>query len=484
MNRHVLMSAMGATALVAATLAGASSASALTGVASSAPAVATATAADDPIGTYYDAGPTRLLDTRKDGTRLPLAAGSTTTVQIAGRATANNLGIPETGVSAVVLNLTAVTTTSQGYFTVYPSDASRPTASSINFPKGWTGANMVTVPVGADGMVKIYNYGGAAHAVVDVLGWYAGDVSVLTGTGMGAQFYPATDSGDATRLYDSRQDPDGAYAGGDYIEFSDEWVDEATAASIRAYTLNITAVGATKPGVLTAWAGGGAPKPATSTLNYEPGVIAPNMAVVPAGQYGGAVTGFRIQNASSGTVNFVVDIAGYYVRDDSAGLRYTPLAPHRILDTRKGIGLSGAFTSGQVRTLDASSVSSTSSSYVVANTTGVVPSKQTYLTVWSGDGPRPTASNLNVAPGLVRSVSTYAPLSASGSSFTVYNNAGTMDVVIDAAGTLDLYTPTDPLATSQDTGATTLQRSTGTSGEPTGTLPAHPAPRASASERG
>jgi hypothetical protein len=484
MNRHVLISALGATALVAATAAGTSSASALTGVAASAPAVATATAADDPVGTYYGAGPTRLLDTRKDGTRLPLAAGSTTSVQIAGRATADNLGIPETGVSAVVLNLTAVTTTSQGYFTVYPSDASRPTASSVNFPKGWTGANMVTVPVGADGMVKIYNYGGAAHAIVDVLGWYAGDASVLAGTGMGAQFYPATDTGDATRLYDSRQDPEGAYSGGDSIEFLDEWVDEATAASIRAYTVNITAVGATRPGVLTAWAGGDAPKPAASTLNYEPGVIAPNMAVVPAGQYGGGITGFRIQNASSGSVHFVVDVTGYYLRDDSAGLRYTPLAPKRILDTRKGVGLSGAFTAGQARTVDASSVSSPDSFYVVGNTTGVIPSKQTYLTVWAGDGPRPAASNLNVAPGLVRSVSTYAPLSASSPRFTVYNNAGTMDVVIDASGTLDLHVPTDPLATSEDTGATTLQRSTGTSGDLTGNVPVHRAPRASTSERG
>ena len=60
----------------------------------------------------------------------------------------------------MVLNLTAVATAAPGYFTLYPSGVARPTASSINFPKGWTGANMVTVPVGADGKVALYNSAG------------------------------------------------------------------------------------------------------------------------------------------------------------------------------------------------------------------------------------------------------------------------------------------------------------------------------------
>ena len=88
------------------------------------------TAVPNATGTYYGAhhahrgsstpGPT-------DG--LPLAAGSTTSVQITTRA-----GIPATGVSAVVFNLTAVATTASGYFTTYPSGKPRPTTSSINFP--------------------------------------------------------------------------------------------------------------------------------------------------------------------------------------------------------------------------------------------------------------------------------------------------------------------------------------------------------------
>ena len=131
----------------------------------------------DSSGTYVGIDdPKRLLDTRTSGTKAPLAGGSTTRLQVAGAA-----GVPASGVSVVVLNLTAVTTTSQGYFTMYPNGVARPTASSINFPKGWTGANMVTVPVGADGKVALYNYGGAAHAVVDVLGWYWQDADQALG---------------------------------------------------------------------------------------------------------------------------------------------------------------------------------------------------------------------------------------------------------------------------------------------------------------
>lgn len=398
----------------------------------------------DATGTYYGLNtPTRFLDTRTSGTKQPLAAGVTTSLQIGGRST-----VPTTGVSAVVFNLTAVATTASGYLTAFPSDRTRPTASSINFPKAWTGANMVTVPVGADGKVKIYNHAGSTHVVVDVLGWYAQDDTVRAGSGMGAQFTP-TYSGDPERIFDSRSEG-GVFYSGDSIEFTSEWPDEASASALRAYAVNITAVGATSRGVLTAWAGGALPKPNASVVNYEPNITAPNMAVVPAGHYSSVETGFAIQN-TGGTTNFIVDLVGMYVADNSFGLRFTPLAPKRILDTRNGTGLSGAFGAGQTRTLNVDSVTTLDSFYVVGNSTGILPTASTFLTVWSGDSARPTASNLNVSPGRVRSVSTYAPLSfdevTEDLSFDIYNRAGSMHVVFDAAGTFDMYWGvTEPLA--------------------------------------
>ena len=73
--------------------------------------------------------------------------------------------------------------------------------------------------------------------------------------------------------------------------------------------------------------------------------------------------------------------------------------------------LSGAFGGAQTRKVDTNPVTTADSFFVVANTTGILPTKQTYLTIWSGDTAKPSASNLDVNPGLVRAASTYAPLS-------------------------------------------------------------------------
>ncbi len=405
-------------------------------------------------GTYYGlTTPTRFLDTRgPTRTGAPLAAGSTTTVQILNRST-----IPASGVSAVVFNLTAVATTAAGYFTTYPSGKARPTTSSINFPKGWTGANMVTLPVGADGKIKLFNSGGAAHALIDVLGWYAKDDTVRAARGMGSQFR-STANGDASRLYDSRKDPDNGnlpFVGGDVLDLTDTWASPAEAATIKAYAVSITATAATGAGVFTAWAGGGITKPVASAVNYTKGVTAPNMVVVPAGHFDPAKpqfwapdqTGFRVANVGSGSVHMLVDLVGYYVTDDSAGMRFKPLtsanSPVRILDTRKAIGLSGAFKAGQTRTVNATGVTSSDSAYLVGNTTGITPTVSTFLTVFSGDNPLPGVSTLNVNPTLIRAVSTYAPLKFTLAgpklTFNIFNKSGTINVLFDAAGTLDIY---------------------------------------------
>jgi hypothetical protein len=408
----------------------------------------------DSKGTYSGfPAPKRLLDTRTDGAKTPLAGGSTTRLQVAGVA-----GIPASGVSAVVLNLTAVNTATAGYFTVYPNGVARPTASSINFPKGWTGANMVTVPVGADGKVALYDNGGAAHAVVDVLGWYWSD----TEQPLGSQLFPI---GDAERVYDSRLG-DGPLRGGDVVDLSDLVLGTPTdTADIAQIIVNITAVGATRPGVLTAWSGEGT-RPKASTVNYEPKVIAPNMAVVTAG-HGAGGAGLRIANTTSGSVHVVVDLVGIQFANSPYGLRFTPRAtPTRILDTRVPTGLAGPFGPAQTRTVNASKVTGLDTWAIVANTTGIKPTKQTYLTTWSGEpgSQRPDASLLNVNPGVVRSASTYAFTDLN--RFKLYNNAGSMHVALDVAGTLDFYPSSDvtgPLAavtpaTSSDAGGLTTVR--------------------------
>ena len=44
----------------------------------------------------------------------------------------------------------------------------------MNFNKGFTGANLITVKLGTGGKVRIYNNTGSTHVVVDVMGYYHG----------------------------------------------------------------------------------------------------------------------------------------------------------------------------------------------------------------------------------------------------------------------------------------------------------------------
>ncbi len=123
--------------------------------------------------------PARILDTR-NGTgapQAPLGEGNPLTLQVTGRG-----GVPASGVSAVVMNVTAVQGTSPSYLTVWPADVSQPLASNLNFAPGEDIPNLVTVGLSPSGQVKIYNHLGSVDVVADVVGWY-GDGTATTGRG-------------------------------------------------------------------------------------------------------------------------------------------------------------------------------------------------------------------------------------------------------------------------------------------------------------
>src|SRR5205085_999612 len=95
-----------------------------------------------------------------------------------------------------VLNVTVATPQSSGYATVYPSGVARPGTSSLNFPPQRTVANLVTVKLGADGKVNVYNgSAGSVRLVADVFGYYLDGTPSRAGT-----FRPLT----PTRIMDTR----------------------------------------------------------------------------------------------------------------------------------------------------------------------------------------------------------------------------------------------------------------------------------------
>ena len=92
-------------------------------------------------------------------------------------------GVPASGVSAVVLNVTVTQPKAAGFITVYPDGATRPLASNLNFVAGQTVPNLVVAPVGADGKVDLYNgSSGTTQLVADVSGYFSGAGLAPAGT--------------------------------------------------------------------------------------------------------------------------------------------------------------------------------------------------------------------------------------------------------------------------------------------------------------
>jgi hypothetical protein len=81
-------------------------------------------------------------------------------------------GVPASGVTAVVLNVTAVFPSSQTHITVWPAGTTMPVASSLNASPGWVVPNLVVAKVGANGKVSLYNNSGTVDLLADVVGYY------------------------------------------------------------------------------------------------------------------------------------------------------------------------------------------------------------------------------------------------------------------------------------------------------------------------
>uniref|UniRef100_UPI003EBB3CD7 S53 family peptidase n=1 Tax=Actinacidiphila sp. bgisy145 TaxID=3413792 RepID=UPI003EBB3CD7 len=245
--------------------------------------------------TYYPAGPTRVLDTRAAvgvGTTTPVKANGTVALKVAGAG-----GVPATGATAVVLNVTATAEASSGHLIAYPGGTTRPDSSNLNWIAGKSVPNLVVVPIGADGTVDLYNASsGTTHFVADVFGYYRADTG-------GALFHPAG----PVRLLDTRNGT-GAPSAGQLAStgsLSLSLADGGALAGAKAVVLNVTVVNGTKGGVLTVWPDGQT-RPTSSNLNWSAGQTIANLVTVP------VVDGKVDFHASAGSVDVVADLFGYY----------------------------------------------------------------------------------------------------------------------------------------------------------------------------
>jgi len=352
---------------------------------------------------YHPVTPCRILDTRF-GPEGKVGDNSEITVDVTG-----SCDVPGAGVSAVVINTTVTEPTAGSYLTVYPSDVSpRPTASNLNFGPGQTVANLVTVKVGADGDVKVYNAVGQVHVIFDVAGWYGGPTGGSRFNGLSPQ-----------RIVDTRTSGQGKLPPGF------ELVVRVTIGGITptALVLNATVTEPTANSYLTFYRCGTV-RPTASNLNFGPGQTVPNLVIVPVGPDGC----FRVYN-EAGATHVILDLVGVY---GATGDLFYPLPP--------------CIPSGKVGhnseiTVDVTEVTGvpcqtppSNASAVVMNTTVTEPTAGSYLTVYPSDvSPPPTASNLNFGPGQTVPNLVTVKVGADG-NVKVYNAVGQVHVIMDTAG--------------------------------------------------
>ena len=122
----------------------------------------------DAPGRLVALAPSRVLDTR-EGIGAPQAkvGQDPLVLKLTGQA-----GIPSSNVSAVLMNVTAVTPDRSTFITVYPTGGDRPLASNLNVVAGQVIPNMVLAPLGPDGSVALYNNAGEIDLVADVMGYF------------------------------------------------------------------------------------------------------------------------------------------------------------------------------------------------------------------------------------------------------------------------------------------------------------------------
>ncbi len=373
-----------------------------------------------PIGSLFTAvDPVRVLDSRPGSQVGPFA--TPWSGQQVRDVTVTGGVVPEDAV-AVALNVTVTGTSASSNLRIWPKGLELPTVSSLNWQAGWTVPNAVTVKVGDEGQVSVYNNNGNADVVIDVVGFYA------VGEGAG---YTALEP---ERILDSRPE---SQVG----PFDQPWSGQQTRAvtvagvggvpaNADAVVLNVTVTGTTASSNLRVWPAGPGEVPTVSSLNWQPGWTIPNAVTVKVGDS----QAVNVYN-NNGNAHVVIDVVGYF--DLAAGEAFHPLDPTRIQDSRAGSQV-GPYDqpwpegTPQAITVIGGEVPADAAG-VLLNVTVTATTDSSNLRIYPTGLPVPTVSSLNWRPGWTIANAVTAKVGDSG-QIDIFNNRGTTHVIADLAG--------------------------------------------------
>jgi hypothetical protein len=376
---------------------------------------------------YNAVPPTRILDTRPvDG----IGPNGIKAVKVTGGVVPENAG-------AVIMNVTVDQPTADGFITLYPDGAPRPTASNLNFKAGQSIANLVTAKVGTGGKVDIYNFSGTTQVIFDVVGYFVvpGSGGTSTQADPGGQFAPLSPA----RILDTRSGNGAAMAplgSGESLDLQVTGRGNVPATGVAAVVINLTGTNTTAAGYLTAWPTGG-PRQTTSNLNFVADQSVPNLSVVPVG-VGGKISIFNF----AGDTDVVADVVGYYTAPGVSvvgGGLFHAMSPVRFLDTRpEAANLTlkdGGAVTTQISGATQAGIPAAGVVGVVANVTATNTTVPGFLTVYPAGGALPDTSSLNFVANQSVPNLAMSKLSSDG-KVAVYNFSpgGTTDVIVDVVG--------------------------------------------------
>ena len=405
-------------------------------------------------GQFHPLPPARILDTRttslKGSCYTPQGTTPVTCHKLVARETeefqVNGFGPVPNNAAAVVVNVTAVNTTSSGYLSVYPAGIDPPENSTLNYPVTTIGiANTAITKVGADGRVAVFT-SNSVDVVVDVVGWYSGP----NGTA-GSEFVPMNPA----RTVDTR--PGAGNLGlcpttacTPLVASVDKTVQIGggpggiPSTGVETVVLNLTVTGSTAQGYLTAYETGQT-RPTTSNLNFTAGQTIAALITVKVNSSG------RINLWTTNGLNVIVDVVGYYKTGTSTTSDFVPAGdPHRVLDTRDATrtgvctptcddlsaGEDFAITVAGQGGIPANATA------VAVNLTSVTPAGVGWFTVYKSGTTRPNpVSQLTFASGQIIANATIVPVGADG-RIRLYSSAPS-EALIDVTG----WFTTEPAAT-------------------------------------
>jgi Subtilase family len=246
-------------------------------------------------GRFVPVNPHRVLDTRP-AQAGPVPVGWTPHQPVAGETVRIDVpadaGVPTSGVSALVVNVTATEPPGAGFMQVLPTGAAPGQTSNVNYAAGDTTATHAIVPLGAGGTISVFT-SNASHIVVDVMGYITDGTVPASSAG---EFVPLTPN----RYYDSRSAPHTIHAGLSTVSVQLAGAPFAVPVGAAAVSMNVTSDQATGAGYLTVYPSDG-PFPLASNLNY--------VAATPVANAG------LVKLSATGTVNTFVNVATHVIID-------------------------------------------------------------------------------------------------------------------------------------------------------------------------